>query len=223
MTTPALPDSVNSTSPSVVRSDVRDSKKSRWEQFAVQILAGSILVEAVLFCFFSERHQSFDDLHLANISYMYAHYSELSYPAHWQYHTLTLHPPLHHLEMGLLMKAGLSLYYAEATPVFLFFVLGVCLVVVSPFPTSVKIALLTAFCVPFLNVEFFPRARPDVHRALAMFAGLIALESGRLANWNWKRLFLGSFLLTYASVLHYPGFLTWTGVAVYVVWIVMQR
>ena len=203
--------------------EVSQSWRARLERRAVQLLALVITAAAALFCFFSVRQQSFDDLHLVNISYMYAHHSELSYPAHWQYQALTLHPPLHHLEMGLLMKMGLSPYYAEAIPVVLFFILGIYVVLASPFPTNVKIALLLAFCVPFLNVAFVPRARPDLHRALAMYVGLIALESGRLANWNWKRLLLGSALLTYASVLHYPGFLTWTGVAVYMVWTVAKR
>src|SRR5262249_43985457 len=62
--------------------------------------------------------------------------------------------------------------------------------------------------------------RPDLHAVFAWFAGLVALETGRLDNWNMRRLFLGSALLTYASTLHYVFVSGWMGVVVYLVWAV---
>src|SRR5205823_1979328 len=52
----------------------------------------------------------------------------------------------------------------------------------------------------------------------AWFAGLIGLESGRLAGWRTWRLGVGSFLVTLASTIHYPASFAWLGVLVYVVW-----
>src|SRR5260370_36782706 len=61
--------------------------------------------------------------------------------------------------------------------------------------------------------------RPDWHLAFAWFAGLVALESGRLQSWDTLRLGLGAFLLTYASGIHYPASLAWTGILIYLVWL----
>jgi hypothetical protein len=64
--------------------------------------------------------------------------------------------------------------------------------------------------------------RPDTHRTLALFAGLVALESGRISGWNKALLFLGSLLLTFSSALHYPGAVASAGVAVYALWVLVE-
>lgn len=193
------------------------------EKYSIWLLAAGLVAFAVVWAFFSEHAQSYDDLHLFNISYMYAHYGVLTYPVHGQFHNLTLHPPIHHWELGALMKAGVPIYYAEAIVPFFFLLLAVWFICRSPFPSAVKIGFFLALCVPFLNDGFSPRIRPDLHRALALFAGLVALESGRLRQWDWRQLFLGSLLLTYSASLHYPGFLAWTGALVYLLWVLRDR
>jgi hypothetical protein len=57
--------------------------------------------------------------------------------------------------------------------------------------------------------------RPDLHFAVAWFAGLVCLENARLDRWHFAKLALGSFMLTYASGIHYFGALAFTGVVVY--------
>src|SRR5262249_1435546 len=50
----------------------------------------------------------------------------------------------------------------------------------------------------------------------------VALETGRRANWDLHRLFLGAFLLTFASGLQWFSSGAFLGVAVYVVWVLIS-
>jgi len=195
---------------------------TQWETYAVWAMALTVILSAVVWAFFCDHPQAFDDIGLFNAPYMYAHYGVLTYPAHGEFHSLFVHPPIHYWIIGLLMKWGIPPFYAEAIPLFLILLLGVTLVLYSEFPDFVKAGLLLGFCTPFLFGAFIPTMRPDIHRGLALFTGLVALESGRLHNWDLRQLFLGSFLVTYASVLHYPGFPGFLGVLVYIAWILIS-
>jgi len=193
-------------------------------------MAFTVVVSALVWAFFIERRIGLDDLGLFNPIYMFVNYGVLTYPTYGYFHSMIVHPPLHYLVLGLLMKAGIPAHYAQSIPPFLLILIGVLITVRSKFPEAIKIALLFSLIagslIPWraLFGDYGPGVvRPDLHLALAWFVGLIALESGRLCNWNPRRLFLGSFLLTYASALHYPAIIAWTGVFIYVIWVVKAQ
>jgi hypothetical protein len=178
----------------------------------------------LVWAFFSRRAQSFDDLGLFNPPYMYLHYGVVTYPAHGQFDSMTVHPPTHYWILGMLMKVGLEPFYAEAVPPLVFLFVAIWLIASSEWSTTIKAGLLVGLSVPFLSVGgFIPRMRPETHLSLAWYAALLALESARMKGWASGRLLLGSTLLTYASTLHYPIAPACLGVVVYVVWVVRDR
>lgn len=191
-----------------------------WSIGALAVLiAGSVLIVG----FFVDREGRVDELGLYNPIYTYLHHGKMTYPVHYQFDSMTIHPPVHYLEIARLMEIGLSLYQAEAVPKLIMTLVILFLIYHGRFPSGVKLGLMFGFLSAsvFLSPEwagFMYSIRPDLHLALAWFAGLIALEVARLDNWNGVKLFLGSFLLTYASGLHYFGAIAFTGVFVYVLW-----
>src|SRR5262249_35449061 len=93
----------------------------------------------------------------------------------------------------------------------------------SPFPNAVKLGLLFGIfsMVISYNCQLrndFAELRPETNEILALFAGLVALESARLKSWNLTELFVGSFLITYAAGHHYPAAVAISGIGVYVAW-----
>src|ERR1035441_2798082 len=58
------------------------------------------------------------------------------------------HPPVHLTWIGLLWGAGFSIYYAEAIPTVLLFLLALVVVVRAAFPAAVKLGWL--FSIGFL-------------------------------------------------------------------------
>ena len=121
------------------------------------------------------------------------------------------------------MRLGFPIYYAEATPVVLLLLLCLAAIVRSVFPTPVKLGLL--FSIGFLattgeTIALCFGARPEGEVQAAWLLGLVLLESGRLDNWNRSRLFAGALVLTWASGVHYYAAFAFTGVAVYLVWVV---
>jgi hypothetical protein len=197
--------------------------KPNSETWAVRALALLIALSALVIFLFADRLVGIDELGLYNPIYMYLHYDKMTYPIYYQFDYMAIHPPVHYLEVAWLMKLGLDLYYAEAIPIFTMSLIILYLIYRGRFSTSVKLGLMFGFfsAAMFLlpRWEFLYCVRPDLHLALAWFAGLVALENGRLDDWNIKKLFLGSFLLTYASGLHYFGAIAFTGVLVYVLWV----
>jgi hypothetical protein len=175
--------------------------------------------------FFIDRNGDIDELMMYNPAYMLAHFGKITFPSYayraFYDKPVVIHPPIHLGWIGLLERAGFTWYYAEAMPAVLLWMLGIVLVVFSAFPAPVKIGLLfslgfvvstgDAFCATF-------GVRPEGEVHAAWFAGLVLLESGRLANWNRVRLFAGAFLLTYASGVHYYACAALAGVVVYVIW-----
>jgi hypothetical protein len=187
----------------------------------------AFLVLVAAYC--SERKGGADEVGLQNPPYMLAHFGKLTFPAYtagWFFDLPVISPPPNHsLWIGLLCRLGFSIYYAEATPAALLFLLAIICIVRGAFPDAVKLGLL--FSVGYLmaaaNIlpwtELFG-TRPEGELHAAWFCGLVLLESGRLANWNWRRLAAGAFLLTWASGVHYYAGFAFTGVAVYAVWAV---
>jgi hypothetical protein len=160
---------------------------------------------------------------------MYLHYGAVTYPAHGQFDSMTVHPPTHYWILGTLMKLGFGPFYAEAVPPVMLFLLAIWLISRSEWSTTTKAGLMVGLCVPFLSGsgaqpgDFIPRMRPETHFSLAWYAALLAMESARVKGWAWGRLLLGSTLLTYASTLHYPVAPAWFGVLAYVVLVVRDK
>jgi len=182
----------------------------------------AVLITAVFWAFFADRPEYFDDIALFSAAYTYLHQGVVSYPVQGQFQSMTIQPPLHYWILGSLMRIGFPAYYAEAIPPFFFLLLAVFVTVKSRFSLPVKLGVFFGLSVPFLIASFEPHVRPDIHRGLALFAGLLLLEDGRNRGWSVPHLFFGSVVVTYASTLHYPGFLAWTGVLVYAAWVVVR-
>jgi len=183
------------------------------------------LVALTYFC--TERVIEVDEMGLYNPVYMYLHTGLMTYPIHRQPDYMVVHPPLHYLVISWFMQLGLSLHYAEAIPMFLMTGLLLWLIERAKFLFSIKFGLLLGtfggcflLFASYSDLVYFVTLRPDLQLALTWTSGLVALESGRLDGWNWKLLFLGSFLLTFASGLHYFGAPAFLGVGVYAVWLV---
>jgi len=205
--------------------------ETKGHAYAVVLMTATVVFCAAVWAFFVPAHIDIDDIGLFNPVYMYVHYGKFTYPTYGAFQEMVVHPPTHYLVLAWLTKLGVPLSYIAAVPPFLLIVLATSLKSLSKFPSTVKLGLLFGLLGGSLfpcYLHITPKAfsfgfRPDLHLAFAWFAGLIALETGRLDDWNLKRLFLGSALLTYASALHYPAFVSWTGVFVYVVWVLRLR
>lgn len=185
------------------------------------LVASLVLLEA----YFSDRNGGVDELGLMNPPYMLAHFGKLTYTAYaasaFFDQPVIVHPPIHTMWIGLLWRLGFSIYYAEATPTVLLFLLCVAAIVRSAFPDIVKLGLL--FSVGYVMVAGEELAacfgtRPEGELHATWLCGLVLLESGRLAKWNRFSLAAGSFLLTWASGVHYYAAAAFSGVAVYAVW-----
>jgi len=209
---------------------------TRASRLTTYLVAVTMLLVAVIWSFFMERRIFYDDYTLFNPAYIAANYGLISYPAHTQYYWMVVHPPTQYLMMAALIKIGFSSPYAEAIPPFVLIVIAVVLVLTGKFSDEVKVSLffglIAGSLLPWVAVirgldQGFSiglgATRPDLDVAFAFFAGLIGLESGRLDNWDPKKLFLGSLLLTYASVLHYSAMIAWTGICPYMFWVAREN
>ena len=163
-----------------------------------------------------------DELLLYNPSYMVSHYIRATFPVCFQYDATIIHPPLHTGTIGLLNLLGFTWYYAEATPVVLWFLLAIWVTVRGAFPASVKMGLLFGiaflmFVGPWVGFVYFG-TRPEGHVEAAWLVGLLLLEDGRLREWNLPRLFAGALALMWASCVHYYAGAAIAGLVVYLVW-----
>ena len=181
----------------------------------------------LLSAFCTDRDGSIDEPGFLNPPYMLAHFGKLTFPTypHNAFFDLPVitHPPVHLTWIGLLWRAGFSIYYAEAIPTVLLFLLALAIVVRGAFPAAVKLGWL--FSIGFLattgdRMTLCFGTRPEGELLAAWLCGLLLLESGRLANWNRLRLFAGAFFLTWAAGVHYYAGAAFLGVAVYVAWAV---
>jgi hypothetical protein len=196
-------------------------------QQSVVLFAGFVAFLVLTAAYGVERGGWVDELGFQNPPYMLAQFGKLTFPAYtanWSFDLPVItHPPIHTFSIGVLCRLGLGIYYAEATPTVLLFLLAIVCIVRSAFPNAVKLGLL--FSVGYLMsaanslpyTELFG-TRPEGHVHAAWLCGLVLLESGRLDNWNWRSLAAGAFLLTWASGVHYYAAIAFTGVAVYAVW-----
>jgi hypothetical protein len=184
-----------------------------------------ILVLIGAYC--TDRNGAVDEPGFLNPPYMLAHYGHLTFPTYAYNGFFDLpvitHPPVHLMWIGLLWRLGLPVYYAEATPTVLLLLLGIAVVLYGPFPVPVKLGWL--FAIGFLGAsgdtltECFG-SRPEGEVQAAWFCGLLLLEAGRIADWNWRWLCAGAMFLTWASGTHYYAGPACGGVLVYMVWAV---
>lgn len=156
---------------------------------------------------------------MQNPPYMLLHYGRMTYPIHGHFDDMVVHPPTHYAAIALFMKLGLGLFHAAAVMPIIFFVTAGLLLLFSRIAFPFKFGLLFGMYLGAVVWTPTQTVRPEVSLALAWIAGLIGLETARLADWDPKRLFAGSALLTYAAAVHYPGAFCWTGVLVYIVWV----
>ncbi|MBC7812222.1 MAG: hypothetical protein H7175_13790, partial [Burkholderiales bacterium] len=199
-----------------------DGVNSRAERWSVVAFAVGIAVFAFAIGLLSDRPYSIDvdELGLRNPIYMYLHYGQMTGPVYYQFTHMTTHPPTAYLMVAWLMQLGIPLFYAEAIPVLALLTLALALIAQGRFPTHIKLGLMFgAFTGGMIAHTDYFELRADSDLAMTWFTGLIALENARLDGWNTKKLFLGSFLLTLASGLHYFGFIAFVGVVVYMIWV----
>ena len=146
----------------------------------------------VIHCFCTDRIVLSDELTLYNPVYMYLHYGKLTYPVHhfWDIPVI-VHPPFHYQTIAYLVKLGIGFFYAETLPVFFFMLLSLYLLFRSHFSLIIKIGFTFALLSTIMmdEVSLIKSIRADYTLCLVWLAGLLALESGRLDNWNPKRLF----------------------------------
>jgi hypothetical protein len=198
----------------------------RLEKSAVLLLAAAGAVAILLMAFCTERRWGTEERALYNIPFTFVHDGKLAFPAYSfqskpSFDRLYIHPPTHYGEISLLMKLGLPLYYAEAVPVTLVALLCLFLIVTANFPAYIQLGLISGllaamgWIASLGGYDYTFHLRPDLQLALALLAGLVALEASRAQSWETKRLFFGSFLLTYGSTIHYPGWPAWLGLGVF--------
>lgn len=168
---------------------------------------------------FTEQEPNLDDLGLFNPVHTYLQNGDMSYPIYGMFEATIVHPPTHYLILAWAMRiSGLPVEGAALLPLLVLMPMIALLIIFSKFSVSAKFALL-AGAVAGLVIWAPPSfIRPDLHQATAWFAGLIALETGRLANWDWRRLGAGATLIALSGALHYPASASLAAVAVYAVW-----
>jgi hypothetical protein len=215
--------------PSLKQSPLKPSVADRWTQGTLVSFACFVALLVLLFAFFSDRNGDVDELAMYNPAYMLAHFGKLTFPSysHRTYMDLPVivHPPVHLGLIGLLGRLGFTWYYAEATPTAALFLLSILVIVRGAFPAPVKLGLLFSIGFLMLNgggLGLTFGTRPEGALQAAWFLGLLLLESGRLDNWSNGKLFMGAFMLTWASTIHYYAAMAFTGVAVYLVWAVVS-
>jgi len=193
------------------------------DRIPVWLVAIAVFGIVVIWSFFMERRITYDDYVLFNPIYTFAVNDVISFPVHQQFDYMTAHPPTNYILKGFFIKQGIPIPYAVSLPAFILLLTIIVLVLKSRFSTVVKMGLLFGVVggsMIIWRLIWDPGVglganRLDLEYTFALFAGLIALESGRINNWDLKRLAIGAFLLAYASGIHYPAIFSFMGILVY--------
>jgi hypothetical protein len=193
----------------------------RGQKCAVLLLTVVGAAFFVVMGFFTTRQWGGEERTLYNIPYTYLREGRLAFPAYGykSFDRLFVHPPTHYLEIAYLMKLGLPLYYAEAVPTAVWAICCLVLIATARFSPEVKLGLLAGLIaaggwVATLGASDFSfDLRPDSHLAFALLAGFLAFTAAQAQGWDYKRLFIGAFLVVYGSTVHYPAWGAWTGIA----------
>jgi hypothetical protein len=189
---------------------------------------GAAAALVIVSALFIDRYGAIDELGLFNPAYMFARAGRMTYPAHYFPDEMVVHPPTHYFEVGLLLKSGIPLYYAEALPAVAWHLVAVAAIVFAPFTRATQVALLLGLCAPIvlfhnsaMQLELFGM-RPEGELNAAWLAGLVMIESSRRLSWRRRWLVAGSAALTFAAALHYyaaPAVLTACG---YIAWALFE-
>jgi hypothetical protein len=216
---------------SVVDDGVTDPPASRPLQvlrFVLPLLAGlAMAVYAVTSLWYVQIDPTLDDQGLYNPIYLFVHTGHLAYPiypAQGAENAYFVHPPGDAVLVG--SAQWLTDWPVQAAAIGSLLVLifaSYAIIALSRFTLPVKfgfIAGITAGIVVWGGGSF---VRPDERLAISFIAGLLALESARLAGWAPGRLLLGAFLVSLSATLHYPASIDVAAVLVYAVWVVRER
>jgi hypothetical protein len=213
--------------------EFRPMTDRRIERVTIIVCAAVLALSMSLVAFRTQRQFGLEETGLLNAPYTFAHYGKLAFPVYgyWYeaaYDRLFVHPPTHYLVVGLLLKLGVGLYYAEAIPVLFFILLSIYLIARSLLPFRLQLGLLLGYgagvgvCSTLGIGDYFFHLRPDAHAATAWFAGLLLLDDARQRNWPPTTLFAGALVLTYASTVHYFALLGFLGAVVYLAFAARQ-
>src|SRR5579863_1749786 len=118
-------------------------------RYGVIPMALFVAVLIIVSGYFADHVGGSDELGLYNPTYMDVNYGKATYPIYNFFHSMPVHPPIHYKGIALFMRAGLTLFYAQATPTVLMFMLCVWLVVRSAFSSPIQIALLFGLCLTY--------------------------------------------------------------------------
>lgn len=187
----------------------------------------AVAAYAVIQLWFINVQPGFDDQGLFNPIYLFSHAGNVTYPIYpfpGSTEAYFVHPPGDAVVVGAFqwltgwpgMASGIG-----SLLVFVFIALGVT--AWSRFSLPAKVGFcagIAAGVVAWGGVWFL---RPDDRLAISFLAGLLALETGRLAGWSLWRLFLGAGLVCISATLHYPGSANVFTVAIYAAWVIRER
>ena len=198
----------------------------RVEVYTIAGLTALGALSFVLMAFFTERIWAGEERVLQNVPYTYVHEGKLAFPVYGyydraNYDRMIMHSPTHYWEIGCLMKLGLPLYYAEATPALLWAIAVLLVITTSAFPFRLKSGLLcgsiaaVGLVATIGNWDYGVHLRPDADTAFSLLAGFLLLAASQVQGWEVHRMFLGSLAVTYGSTIHYPGGLAWLGVLIF--------
>lgn len=171
----------------------------------------------------SPHSESSDTLSLFNPVYMQHFYGQMAYPAYNQFESMVIHPPLHYQLIALFYGVGFNAQASMMMPFFLSVLLVLCLIGAGSFSFEWKISYAMALVVVSSFTFASLGIRPDYILSVCWFGGLVCMENARITNWKTVWLFMGAFLLSVTSILHYFGAFAFLGAAPYMVHIYRTR
>ena len=179
----------------------------------------------ILHLYALERPVKIDEGGFLNPILEYVHHGQVVYPAHGpdHAHSMIIHPPIHYWLVGVLIKMGLDFYPAAVTLPLIATAVLFLAILTAPWSNIFKISFIFGAFIPNILLIDLDPSRSELQMALAWLAGLVFLESARLEGWRPVKLVLGSFLLAYASGLHYFAAPAVAGCGVYLVWAIADR
>jgi hypothetical protein len=182
----------------------------------------AVVAAAVVSLWFVERRLSFDELGLSNAIYTFLRTGSMTYPVYptdGARDAMFVHPPTHYFLVAELMHlTGLSMEASGLVIVLFWLTLGAILLVTGRFGTPWKLGGLAGLYAGLVLWAPQLDVRPDIDVAGAWLVGLLALEAGRLRNWDPRLLAVGACALTLGSALQYPSLACCLGVLVYAAW-----
>lgn len=193
-----------------------------FKKLTAKPIAVWLLLIVVVAAFMSKKSFMLEDLVVHNPAYMVAEYNKVTFPIYEYYGQgswdgMWIHPPLHYVVVGLLMKlfpmeVALNVYYLLLTALLF------TAIAYLRYQAVIRICLLTGAFVfvisQFRNFQNFS-FRPEMAVALCWVAGTFFLESARQRNWNSKLLSAGTLAVLYGALSQYFAYLSVSTIGVY--------